>query len=118
MSLDDSMLGESISCSIQSSSQPDMSDATWHHRTSSFHSAESDEAYGSDKSGIIYVSIANHLKSVVLPYVEPAIIGNNLQVQEMKNVVDIGLIEIEVKNHNLKQEKQDHGHLMFVLENF
>ena len=51
MSLDDSMLGESISCSIQSSSQPDMSDATWHHRTSSFHSAESDEAYGSDKSG-------------------------------------------------------------------
>jgi len=28
-----------------------MSDATWHHRTSSFHSAESDEAYGSDKSG-------------------------------------------------------------------
>ena len=52
MSLDDSMLGESISCSIQSSSQPDMSDATWHHRTSSFHSAESDEAYGSDKSGI------------------------------------------------------------------
>ena len=53
MSLDDSMLGESISCSIQSSSQPDMSDATWHHRTSSFHSAESDEAYGSDKSGMI-----------------------------------------------------------------
>ena len=52
MSLDDSMLGESISCSIQSSSQPDMSDATWHHRTSSFHSEESDEAYGSDKSGI------------------------------------------------------------------
>ena len=36
----------------------------------------------------------------------------------MKNVVDIGLIEIEVKNHNLKQEKQDHGRLMFALENF
>lgn len=53
MSLDDSMLGESISGSIQSSSQPDMSDATWHHRTSSFHSEQSDEAYGSDKSGII-----------------------------------------------------------------
>ena len=67
MSLDDSMLGESISCSIQSSSQPDMSDATWHHRTSSFHSAESDEAYGSDKSGINYIvftlnsQFTNHL---------------------------------------------------------
>jgi len=53
-----------------------------------------------------------------LPYAEPEIIGDNLQVQEMKNVVDIGLIEIEVKNHNLKQEKQDQDHLMFVLENF
>ena len=49
---------------------------------------------------------------------EPGVIGNNLQVQEMRNVVDIGLIEIEVKNHNLKREKRDQDHLMFVLENF
>ena len=61
-----------------------------------------------------------HLNSnCFVQYAEPEIIGDNLQVQEMRNVVDIiGLIEIEVKNHNLKQEKRDQDHLMSVLENF